>query len=163
MWSRRAVLALALAPGGLAACGFAPVYGPAGGAASLRGAVRAAEPATEETFAFVRRFEERLGRAEDARYDLTYALATSVAALGIERSDQITRYNVEGVLTWSLVPAGGGAVAASGRQTAFTGYSAPASTVSTRASAGDARRRLAIILADEVVTRLLSLAPTLVP
>ena len=154
MWSRRAVFALAAVP--LAACGFAPVYGPSGEAAALRGAVRAADPATDETFAFVRRLEERLGRPDAARYDLGYALTTTVAALAIDGSDNITRLNVEGRLDWTLTQAGGGAALLTGRESAFTGYSAPASTISTLASERDARRRLAIILADKVVTRLLA-------
>lgn len=162
MWSRRGLASLAAALA-LAACGFAPVHGPGGGGSRLSGAIRAAEPATDETFAFVRRLEERIGRPDDPRYELGYALTTSVAALAIDGSDSITRLNIEGRLDWTLVPADGGEPVLSGRETAFTGYSAPASTVSTRASERDARRRLAIILADKVVTRLLAGASDLRP
>lgn len=162
MWSRRAFLAAAVAAA-LAGCGFAPVYGTGGDGAGLRGTVRAAEPDTDAGFAFVRRIEERLGRPEAARYDLTYAIAMAEAALAIDGSNNITRLNLEGRLDWSLVPTEGGAPALSGSESAFTGYSAPASTVATLASRRDAGRRLAIILADRVVTRLLASAADLAP
>lgn len=145
----------------LAGCGFAPVYGPGGGGPALRGAIRAAEPRTDGTFTFVRRLEERLGRPETPRYDLTYALTTEQVALAIDRSDDITRLTIEGRLDWSLVPAGGGSPVLSGSEGAFTSYSAPASTISTIASRRDAERRVAIILADKVVTRLLGSASAL--
>lgn len=160
MWSRRRVLAgAACLP--LAGCGFAPVYGPGGGGLALRGAVRARGAEDAEGFAFVRRLEERLGRPEAPRYDLAYALAMEQEGLAIDGSDNITRFSVEGRLDWRLVPAAGGEPVLAGSEGAFTGYSAPASTISTLASRRDAERRLAIILADEVATRLLAAAPAL--
>lgn len=168
MWSpeptRRAALAL-LGSGlatGLASCGFAPVYGTPGGGA-LDGAVRVAEPDTEFGFAFVRRFEERLGRASAPRYDLAYAIAMTDTALAIDGSNRITRYNVEGRLDWTLVPVGGGDPVLRARETAFTAFSASGSTISSFESERDARRRLAIVLADKVVTRVLAEASALTP
>lgn len=162
MWSRRGAVALASAVAVtvvLAGCGFAPVYGAGGD--GLRGAVRAEAPDTDETFAFVRRFEERLGRPEAPRYDLAYTLSTTQDALAIDRSDNVTRLTIEGQLAWRLVPQGGGAAVLSGNEIAFTSYSAPDSTIATFASRRDADRRLAIILADKVVTRLLGSASAL--
>lgn len=164
--SRRAVLALLLSP---AACGFAPAYGPAGsgggsggGARGLAGAVRAADPDTDDGFAFVAHLEQRLGRPAAAAYDLSYAIETEEVALAIDDSNNITRFNIEGRLTWALRPAGGdpeAAPLAAGVERSFTGYAATGSTISTFESERDARRRLMVILADAVVARLLVLAP----
>ncbi|WGH77362.1 hypothetical protein [Jannaschia ovalis] len=159
--SRRGLLAAALAV--LAGCGFAPVYGPAGEAAALRGAVLATEPDTDIAFAFVRQIEERLGLPATPRYDLEYALVTDEVALAIDGSNNITRFNIEGRLDWTLSPVGTDAPVLSGRETSFTAYSATGSTISTLESERDAQRRLAVILANAVVARLLAEAPRLDP
>lgn len=154
-WSRRQVLAgagLAL----LASCGFTPVYGPNGSADALRGAVRVADPVTDIDFAFLSRVEARLGAPDAPRYDLTYAITTSEVSLAIDGSNNITRFNIEGRLSWQLTPLGGEAPVLTGAETGFTSYSASGSTISTLESERDATRRLATILADKVVTRLLA-------
>ena len=48
--------------GGLAACGFTPVYGPQGGGGKLLNAVALSEPENRADYDFRSRFEERLGR-----------------------------------------------------------------------------------------------------
>ncbi|CTQ49392.1 LPS assembly lipoprotein LptE [Jannaschia donghaensis] len=151
--SRRAVLTGVLLA--LAGCGFTPVYGPGGRGDALRATIRPTEPDTDLTFAFVRQFEERLGRAAVPTWDLVYTIATTEEALAIDGSNNITRYNLEGTIDWTLVPAGGTQMVLSGRETTFTAYSATGSTISTLESERDAERRLAGILADRVVTRLL--------
>ncbi|WP_330449555.1 hypothetical protein FLP41_04955 [Paracoccus marcusii] len=45
-----------------------------------------------------------------------------------------------------------------GRVSSFTSYSTTGTTISTLAAEGDARERLALMLADQVVTRLLAAA-----
>lgn len=156
---RRAFLTGALAM--LTGCGFTPVNGPSGGGTALRGTIRPAEPRTDLTFAFVRQFEERLGRADNPAWDLAYTITTSEAALAIDGSNNITRFNIEGTLAWTLTPVGSNAVTLSGRERSFTAYAATGSTISTLESERDALRRLAGILADQVVARLLGEAATL--
>jgi LPS-assembly lipoprotein len=150
---RRRALLLALP---LAACGFSPVYGPGGAAIGLRGAVLAADPDTDITFAFVQRIEERFGAPTTPRLALSYTLVTVEEALGIDGSDNITRFNIEGRLAWAVSPIGSDAVTLTGEEIAFTAYSASGSTISTLESERDAERRLAVILADRVVARLLA-------
>ncbi|WP_179378146.1 LPS assembly lipoprotein LptE [Jannaschia marina] len=159
---RRAALALLLGAG-LAGCGFTPVFGPDGGGEALRATIRPAGPDTEIAFAFVRQFEERLGRAATPRWELDYTIVTTEKALAIDGSNNITRFNIEGSLDWTLTAAGSTVVQLSGSETSFTTYAATGSTVSTLESERDAERRLARILADRVVTRLLSEADTLRP
>ncbi|SDY31189.1 LPS-assembly lipoprotein [Jannaschia faecimaris] len=156
---RRALLTVALVA--LAGCGFTPVYGPGGGGAALRAAIRPTEPDTDLTFAFVRQFEERLGRAVVPMWELDYTIVTSDEALAIDGSNNITRYNIEGWIDWTVTPVGSSSVMLSGRDSTFTSYSATGSTISTLESERDAQRRLARILADKVVTRLLAEAATL--
>jgi len=159
--SRRAVVIGLTAM--LASCGFTPVYGPNGGGQALRAQIRPIEPDTDLTFAFVRQFEERLGRAADPRWELAYTIVTSDEALAIDGSNNITRYNIEGTLNWTLVPIGSNVVTLKGQEVSFTSYSATGSTVSTLESERDAQRRLAAILADKAVTRLLADAAALQP
>lgn len=163
-WSdlpRRALLLGALAS--LGACGFTPVFGPDGGGSALRATIRPIAPETEITFAFVRQFEERLGRAATPTWELAYTITTAEEALAIDGSNNITRFNIEGRIDWTLTPAGSNVVTLSGSDMTFTAYSATGSTVSTLESERDAERRLARILADRVVTRLLAEAATLTP
>lgn len=152
-WLSRLTLGLGLAVG-LLACGFTPVYGPGSDVAGFRGTITLEEPDTEEEFAFTARLEDRLGRVETPLYDLAFTLTTSEVDLAIDESNNITRFNIEGTLTWSLTE--GETVLKSGEETGFTAYSATGSTISTLESERDARRRLMVILADKVVARLLA-------
>ncbi|MGB3406488.1 MAG: LPS assembly lipoprotein LptE [Jannaschia sp.] len=154
-WSRRALLGPACAAM-LMSCGFAPVYGPTGEGAALRGSVRIADPENDVDFAFLARMEERLGAPAAPRYDLTYGIVTAQEALAIDGSNNITRFNIEGRIAWQLTPLGAEAPTLLGTDAAFTSYSATGSTISTLESERDAERRLAVILADKVVTRLLA-------
>ncbi|MEL6585967.1 MAG: LPS assembly lipoprotein LptE [Pseudomonadota bacterium] len=160
LFSRRAFLVSAGAAL-LVGCGFTPVNGPGGSGAALRGAVRAQDPDTDLEFAFTRRFEDRLGPPDAARYDLTYTLSTEETGLAIDGSNNITRFNLEGRLVWQLTKQGADTPTLSGAEASFTAYSATGSTISTLESERDAQRRLMTILADKVVTRLLAEAATL--
>lgn len=153
--------ALVLSVSMLAACGFAPVHGSNGAGGGVLSSIRAAEPGSDLTFAFVRRIEERLGRPTDARWDLTYDIGTSRVPLAIDGSNDITRINIEGMLTWTVTPLGGSAAVLTGQERGFTAYSSTGSTIATFESERDAVRRLATLLADKVVARLLAEAPTL--
>ena len=135
-----------------AACGFAPVYGPAGPATVFRDAVRVADPTTDAEFALVARIEERLGRPSAPSYALEYDLTTTDTGLAIDDSNNITRFSVEGRLDWTLTR--GAAQVLAGTETGFTAYSATGSPISTLESERDARQRLSILLADKVVARL---------
>ncbi|MBV0891214.1 hypothetical protein KTN05_05030 [Paracoccus sp. Z118] len=162
MWSRepsrrRALAAVAVLL--LGACGFTPVYGPQGGASALFGQVRAADPRTQDDFAFMQRIQDRLG-PEGSRYELSYRLTLAVAPQAITQEQVTTRYSLNGTASFRLVEAASGAVVAQGRVSNFTSYSTVGTTISTTAGERDARQRLATMLADQVVTRLLAAAPT---
>ena len=114
-------LALATLPLALAACGFSPAYAPGGPAARMLGTVRAADPDTKNAFDFVERIEERLGRPEDVRFDLNYRIETKRIGVGITADNRTTRYNLQGVATYTLVEqASGQTIASSPARRAMT-------------------------------------------
>ena len=151
-FNRRLVLTLPLA---LAACGFAPANVPGGPAARLQGRVRAADPTDKNGFDLVERLEERIGRPEAALYDLAYTITTEAVGVGITIDSEITRYNLKGVVDYTLTERASGARVAGGRVQSFTAYSATGSTVAGLAAEEDAAFRLMRILADQIVARLI--------
>ena len=155
---RRAVLLMPLALGG---CGFAPAYGPAGGATKLLGTVRMADPTDKNGFDFVERIEERLGRTEVHRYDLAYSITTETAGVGVTTDNRITRYNLKGVIDWTFSDTASGQRITGGRVQSFTAFAATGSTVAGLAAEEDAGYRLMRILADQIVTRLIAEAAKL--
>lgn len=149
--TRRAALLGVLA---LSACGLTPVYGPGGGGGRLFGKVRPRDPATYQDFAFNQRLGERLG-PEGGTYDLDYQISVGVVPQAITPDEVTTRYSLNGTADFALKDQAG-QVLMQGRVSSFTSYSTTGTTISTLSAEGDARRRLAVMLADQVVTRLLA-------
>jgi LPS-assembly lipoprotein len=150
-----------LAPLALAACGFTPAYAPGGAATRLMGTVRAADPTDKNAFDFVERIEERIGRPEVHRYDLSYTIATETVGVGITPDNRITRYNLKGAIDWALIDTATGARITGGRVQSFTAYAATGSTVAGLAAEEDAAYRLMRLLADQIVTLLVAEAARL--
>ncbi len=139
----------------LAGCGFTPVYGPEGSGRTLRGRIAYRAPNTTEGFRLRARLEERLGRVERGDYLLTVDLDFDEDALVVSSSQDINRFNIEGTATWTLTEPGNDTPLASGTAETFTAYSASGTTVATQESQTDAQDRLAIALADLIVTDLI--------
>lgn len=150
-----------LAPLALAACGFTPAYAPGGASTRLMGTVRAADPTDKNAFDFVERIEERIGRPEVHRYDLSYTIATETVGVGITPDNRITRYNLKGAIDWALIETATGARITGGRVQSFTAYAATGSTVAGLAAEEDAAYRLMRLLADQIVTLLVAEAARL--
>jgi LPS-assembly lipoprotein len=161
MWSpdRRTLLLLPL----LSACGFAPAYAPGAPATALRGRVALAAPADRIAFALSARLQDRLGAAQAPVWRLETTISTAVEERGITPDGAVTRYHLVGQVDWRLVALADGAERLAGRTESFTGYSATGSTVATLAAEDAAAERLMVILADQIVTRLLAAAPGLSP
>ncbi len=154
-FNRRSVILMPLA---LAACGFAPVYGPGGVAEGVQGSIRVADPKDKNGFDLVERLEERLGRPTAPRFDLAFTITTDVVGVGVTPENAITRFHLKGRVDWSLTARDGSTRVAGGRVDNFTAYSATGSTVAGLAAQEDANLRLMRILADQIVTRLLASA-----
>ena len=99
----------------------------------------------------------RLGPEDAAVYDLDYRISAGVVAQAITPDEVTTRYSLNGTADFALTGPGG-AMITQGRVSSFTSYSTTVTTISTLAAEGDARERLALMLADQVVTRLLAAA-----
>lgn len=156
--SRRALL---LAPVLVAACGFTPAYGPGGSAGKLTETIWVQDPTDKNAFDLVERLEERLGRPEAIRYDLTYTITTESVGVGITPDNKITRYNLKGVVDYALTDRTSGTQVTGGRVQSFTAYSAAGSTVAQLAAEEDAGLRLMRILADQIVARLIAASASL--
>ncbi|WP_333685175.1 LPS assembly lipoprotein LptE [Pontibaca methylaminivorans] len=174
-FERRAVLLMPLALA-LAACGFTPVYGPDGSGSALRGRVAIDAPATENGYRLVENLEDRLGRAISPEYELSLEVESHEEGQAIKRSGDITRYSVVGDVDYALRRLSDNALVASGSVTNFASYSATglerevrddsgqilgqlnATTVQTLAAERDAHERLMVMLADQIMARLLATA-----
>lgn len=160
MWftDRRAFL-LSLAA--LAGCGFAPAYGPAGGAAALRGAVAPDAPVTRDDFALTRRLAERLGPPDAPQFRLAYSIVTEASGQAITPDNETTRFQLKGSAKFRVIEIGSRAELLAGEVESFTSWSASGTVVATSAAEEDAHLRLMRILADQIVTRLLAAAASL--
>ena len=106
----------------------------------------------------MRRLQNRLG-PDGSRFDLDYSLAVAVVPQAITTDQDTTRYSLNGTASYVLRDATGGATVTQGQVSSFTSYSAVGTIIATSAAERDARERLAVMLADQVVTRLLAAAP----
>ena len=158
LYSRRSILLMPLL---LAACAFSPALAPGGAATALLGTVYVQDPTDKSGFDLVERLEERLGRPESPRYDLAYTITTETVGVGFTTDNQITRYNVKGVIDYTLTDRASGTRVAGGRVQNFTAYAATGSTVAGLAAEEDAGLRLMRILADQIVARLIAASASL--
>jgi LPS-assembly lipoprotein len=148
--SRRAALLGLMA---LSGCGFQPLYG--------RDAVRwgAFEFDTGDSvigFQMRRRLADRLGMPETPQFVIKVAQSVSQRAAAITADGDTARLNVIGSADWSLTDSQSGTQIETGSVSGFASYSATGSTVATQAAKDDATARLAVILADKIVTAILA-------
>ena len=136
----------------LGACGFEPVHAP--GADALRGQVGFAVPTDRNSFDFVTQLERRLGRADAPRRMLDYAIKIAPAGGGYTPDGAITRFTLEGTVDFVLTE--GAQQVGAGKVQSFTSYATTGTTVATMTAETDAYKRLMVILADQVVTRLMA-------
>jgi LPS-assembly lipoprotein len=139
----------------VAGCGFTPAYGPGGAADVLRDAVRVESGESVFDYRLRVAVEERIGVGDG--YVLTLVARVNEVAAAVTEEGSITRFNLTGVADWTLRDSGGADIGA-GQVSGFTGYLTTGSTVATEAARRDAAERLAVILAEQVVARLVIVA-----
>ena len=154
--NRRTLLFLPLA---LAACGFTPTLAPGSAAAGLQGTIRLADPVDKNGFDFLQHMEQRLGRPDNPAYDMAYTITTAVVGVGINPQGEIQRYNLTGIIDWTLTRRSDKTRVAGGQMQSFTSYSATGSSVAELSAQQDAGVRLMEILGDKIVTYLQATAP----
>lgn len=150
MWSsdRRKFLVL-LAAGSLAACGFSPAMAPGGSGHKLWEQVEVAAPYNADTFDLVAYLEQRLGRSKGARYKLNWQVNTSLVEVA-------NRDLLRGTLTYSLVELSTGKTVTSGDVENFAVGTDTGDILASVSSQQDGRRRLMVMLADQLVARLMA-------
>ena len=156
MWlhRRRMLLALSALLAG-SACGFTPAFGPEGGASVLQDNLRVVAPDRRDGFLIAQRLEDRFGRNDGGRYVLTVTPTIQRQGLATSVEGTTNRFQVTGVADFALRDTQSDTVVRRGRVTDFTGFSATGSTVATLAAERDATARLMVILADQIVDRLI--------
>ena len=154
--NRRFLLFLPLV---LAACGFSPTLAPGTAAAGLQGTIRLADPTDKNGFDFLQHMEQRLSRSENPAYDLAYSITTAAVGVGVNPQGEIQRYNLTGVIDWTLTRRSDKTRVTGGRVQSFTSYSATGTTVAELSAKQDAGVRLMEILGDKIVTTLQATAP----
>lgn len=137
---------------GLAGCGFAPIYGDGG---ATQGAFAFETDESILGFRLRARLEDRLGQPSSERFVVKTSIDASERAAAITEDGDTSRLNVIGAANWSLTDLETNQQIETGKVEAFTSYSATGSTVATQTAKDDARARLAAILADMIVTRVL--------
>ncbi len=162
MWSfnRRQTLGLLALPL-LAGCGFAPIYAQGTAARALSGKIVLGPVTDRLSFEMNEQLELRLGKATVPIYILDVKTEIESQGLAITSDASITRFNLSAVADYSLIPVAGGNAVLTARVRSFTAYSATASAYATRIAERDARRRLAVNLADQIATRLAAAAAEL--
>ena len=137
-----------------AACGFTPAYGPEGGASVLQDNLRVAAPERRDGFLIAQRLEDRFGRNDGGRYVLTVTPTIQRQGLATSVEGTTNRFQLTGRADYALKDTESDSVVRQGRVIDFTGFSATGSTVATLAAERDAAARLMVILADQIVDRL---------
>lgn len=156
MWlSDRRTFLIAIAAA-LSGCGFTPAYGPSGPARKLLGQITVDAPENRDEQLLVQNLETRLGRTLTGRYELGYTLSFIEERMAVSGDNITSRFNIVGSIAYTLRDVATEKVLTSGKVNSFTGYSTTSSTVATLASERDARERLAVILSDQIVTRLIA-------
>ncbi|WP_112320871.1 LPS assembly lipoprotein LptE [Oceanibium sediminis] len=169
MWScdRRTFLkraaALSVAAPLLSACGFEPLYGESAPARALQGQVDVPVLPGLFGFAMRERLVTRLGPASAPAYELAIESDVEEVERAIRRDRSITRFNLNARADYRLESLTTGTTLTSGSVRETTAYSAVASPFATRAAEEDARRRLAVALADRIILRLAASAAEFAP
>lgn len=156
-------LSVFLTVAALTGCGFTPALAPDQSGHALQNSIEVMAPSDRNGFDITRRLEERLGQPENIRWTLDYHLTVAEDGLGITPEQVTTRYNIDGVLTYTLKDNTTDSVVAEGKVSNFTSYAATGTTISTQTAQRDARQRLMVILADQLYTRLLLVSDQIAP
>ncbi|KAB7614471.1 hypothetical protein F9L33_07460 [Amylibacter sp. SFDW26] len=159
LYNRRTALAALISASLLGGCGFSPIYGEGTAADGLRGTIDITSGKGREFFAMRERLVERFGFTSAPKYRLSFTYKAESEGLAVSTTAEVTRFNLDGTSDFKVVDADTGAVLLTGTVTSKTAYSATSETFPTRVAEQDARSRLALALADQIVTRVSATAP----
>lgn len=153
LYNRRKFLTLTATPLALSACGFTPIYSDGSAAEQMHGRIALGDFVGLDGFQMREQLETRLGTATAATHRLDVVLNVDSVGIAITQDGSITRYNLSGTAMFTVTQLGGGIVFQDS-VAAFTAYNATASAYATRIAEQDAYRRMAVTIADKILTRL---------
>ena len=153
LFNRRKFLTLTATPLVLSACGFTPIYSDGSAAEQMHGRIALGDFDGLDGFQMREQLESRLGTPKAATYRLDVTLEVDSVGIAITQDGSITRYNLSGEAVFTVTQLGGDIVFQDS-VAAFTAYNATASAYATRIAEQDAYRRMAVTIADKIVTRL---------
>jgi LPS-assembly lipoprotein len=142
----------------LTGCGFSPVYGPGSTGETLDGTVFVQQAGGALGFMLTQSLQNRLGPPGDTpRYRLTTSISTSSERVAVTTAQSTNRFNLIGVVNYTLTDIATGAIRTQGRVDGFNSYSATGISVATRAAERSGYERLMVILSDKIMSNLLAL------
>jgi LPS-assembly lipoprotein len=156
LFNRRNILATCAITLALGACGYTPIYGEGTAASSLNGRLEITAGKGREPFEMRERMVERFGFTNNPSYTLIFSYDVSSKGLAVSTTAEITRYNLTGISKFKVTDILTGKVVFSSTVKSLTAYSATSETYPTRVAEQDARTRLALALADQIITRVSS-------
>lgn len=150
-WSDRIPRAAALLLT-LASCGFTPLYGAGSSGRALEGRVVVGQLPGALGFALREQLTFRLGPVRNPAWALEVDTDVTARDVAVAQFDT-TRITLTGVARYRLTPRKAG-TARHGKVRAFAAYSVTGSPYAERVARRDAEKRLAITLANRIVSRL---------
>lgn len=159
-YSRREIIGLLALPA-LANCGFTPIYAEGTAARAMLGSIVLGEVTDRMGFEMREQLELRFGKPTAPKYRLDVQIDVESEGLAITTDASITRFNLSATAIYSLTPIDSGAAILSDSVRSFTAYSATTSAFATRVAERDARRRLAVSMADQIAIRIAAKAAEL--
>nr|WP_325249353.1 LPS assembly lipoprotein LptE [Amylibacter sp.] len=154
LYNRRTVLALALS-GGVAACGFEPVYKQGSTASDLRGQIAIDLVRGRNGFELRQQLEDRLGRAEPAApYVLTFKLTITESGLAVTEDEGTTRTNLIGTAAFTVRRKDTQAIVFEDSVRNITAFGSTSETYPSSVAERDANVRLSKALANQIAQRI---------
>jgi len=142
----------------LAGCGLTPVHT---GDTDLFGAFTITAPKNRMGFVVKQRLEERLGRPNTPRYDLGLTISINAQRNAITADGATTRFKQFGTVKYTITDPSTGKAVTRGAVDSFVSYTNTGTTVANTIARQDARDRLMGVLADQLVSRLYAIGPSL--
>ena len=138
------------------ACGFVPIYGEGKKANQILNKINVEVSSGRSAFELRNRLIDRLGSPSgSSKYVLRYKSKIESKNLTISRDNDVTRYTLQGTLSFQLIDNVSQKVVYENSIASKTAYSATAGTYATIVAEKDANIRLSMDMADKIITLLL--------
>lgn len=158
LYDRRKIAAALVASLVLGGCGFKPIYSEGSAASELHGKIKIESGKGREFFEMRERLIARFGFSDNPTYTLVFTYNVESDGLAVSGTAEITRYNLKGRSAFKVMDSATDKVLFGATVKSTTAYSATSETYPTQVAEQDALSRLALAMADQIVTRVSSTA-----